>query len=65
MPDVPSPNVQLYEVAFVVALASKVHVFPEQDFVKLATGAGGAVVAVTVEVLLLVPFASVTVSVTE
>lgn len=42
------------------------HVRPEQDLVKLATGgAGGVFDTVTACVLLLVRFASVTVNVTE
>ena len=39
---VPSPKFQLYEVASVDALASKLHVRPKQLWVKLAVdGAGG------------------------
>ena len=65
VPVVASPKFQLYEVALVVALASKVHVKLEQLLVKLATGGGGAFDTVTEDVFVLVPFASVTVSVTE
>ena len=65
----PSPKFQLYDVAFVVALALNVQILKGQTMVKLATGAvggdGGGTVTVTDEVLLLVPFASATVSVTE
>ena len=47
LPVVPSPKFQLYDVAFVVALALNVQVRDEQLLVKLATGAG---VAATVTV---------------
>ena len=43
----------------------KVQEKPEQLLVKLATGAGAAFETVTDDVFELVPFASVTVSVTE
>ena len=64
VPVVPSPKFQLYEVALVEALASKVHVRDEQLLVKLGDGAGGAAVGATFDVVELVPFASVTVRVT-
>ncbi len=60
-----SPKSQLYDVALVVALASKAHVKLEQLLVKLATGGVAAFETVTDDVYELVPFASVTVSVTE
>ena len=62
----PSPKFHEYDVAFVVALALKLQLRPEQLYVKLATGAGVGAGAVTVTacVLVLVPFASDTVSVT-
>ena len=65
LPVVPSPNIQPYDVALVVALASKLHVVNEQLLVKLVTGSGAAFDTVTGDVFELVPFASVTVSVTE
>lgn len=66
VPVVPSPKFQLYEVALVEALALKVHVRDEQLLVKLGDGAGvgGAAVGATLDVVELLPFASVTVSVT-
>ena len=65
VPLVPSPKFHEYDVAFVVALALKVQVKPEQLLVKLATGGAGAFDTVTVDVFELVPFASATVKVTE
>ena len=65
VPVVPSPKFHEYDVAFVVPLALKVHVSPEQLLVKLATGGGAAFDTVTDDVFALVPLASVTVKVTE
>jgi hypothetical protein len=64
LPVAPSPKFHAYDVAYDVALASKVHVRPEQRLVKLATGAGAELLTVTVWVSVSVPFASVTVSTT-
>ena len=60
-----SPKFQLYDVALVVPLASKLHVKVEQLLVNVATGGGAAFDTVTDAAFVLVPFASVTVSVTE
>ena len=65
VPVVPSPKFQLYDVALVVALASKLHVLLEQLLLNAATGGGDAFDTVTDDVFVLVPFASVTVSATE
>ena len=61
LPVLPSPKFHAYDVAFVVALASKVQLRPEQVKLKLATGAGAGLLTVTDCDEVLLPLASVTV----
>ena len=65
LPVLPSPKFQANDVAFEDVLASKLQLRDEQVKLNRATGAGVELVSVTDCDFVPVPFASVTVSVTE